>query len=235
MWDWSLFWKQLLERDAIRAAEATISAAIVGQLIGVTLGILLGAVGASRRRWPRRVVDAYVRVFRGTPLLLQILAFYIVPSEYGIQLPVFVAGALALGMNEAAYLSEVVRSGLMSVDRGQREAAQVLGMSSAQVLLWVTLPQAARVMIPPMGNAFNAMLKTTSLLGFISYEELLRHANLVLDTVYRPFEIFAVITVYYLAMTTAWGLVQSRLERYFRVGGSAPVARRRPMPRLAEV
>ena len=159
----------------------------------------------------------------------------IVPSEYGIQLPVFVAGALALGMNEAAYLSEVVRSGLMSVDRGQREAAQVLGMSSAQVLLWVTLPQAARVMIPPMGNAFNAMLKTTSLLGFISYEELLRHANLVLDTVYRPFEIFAVITVYYLAMTTAWGLVQSRLERYFRVGGSAPVARRRPMPRLAEV
>ena len=124
MWDWSLFWKQLLERDAIRAAEATISAAIVGQLIGVTLGILLGAVGASRRRWPRRVVDAYVRVFRGTPLLLQILAFYIVPSEYGIQLPVFVAGALALGMNEAAYLSEVVRSGLMSVDRGQREAAQ---------------------------------------------------------------------------------------------------------------
>src|SRR5262249_13816335 len=107
MWDWSLFWKQLSERDAIRAAEATISAAIVAQLIGVTLGILLGAAGASRQRWPRGVVDAYVRVFRGTPLLLQILACYIVPSEFGIQLPVFVAGALALGMNEAAYLSEV--------------------------------------------------------------------------------------------------------------------------------
>jgi polar amino acid transport system permease protein len=235
MWDWNLFWQQLVHRDVAEAAGATVSAAVVGQLIGVLLGLVLGSASTARPRWVRWIVGLYVRLFRGTPLLLQILAFYIVPSVYGIQVPVFVAGALALGMNEAAYLSEVVRSGLLSVDRGQHEAGQTLGMSGVQILRLVTLPQAARVMLPPMGNAFNAMLKTTSLLAFISYHELLRQANLTLDTIYRPFEIFAVITVYYLGMTTVWSAIQALLERRFsleRGPARRPVAQLQPIAEI---
>lgn len=227
MWRWDIFAQQLLHRDVLAAATATLSAAVVAQVIGVCLALLLGSASTSRRLWLRRVVNAYVRLFRGTPLVLQILAFYIVPSEFGINVPVFTAGVLALAMNEAAYLSEVVRSGLMSVDRGQREASQVLGMSWRQSMLLVVVPQAARVMIPPMGNAFNSMIKTTALLGFISYHELLRQANLVMDTIYRPFEIFAVITIYYLVMTTGWSFLQHALERRFALVLPAPQGRRR--------
>jgi polar amino acid transport system permease protein len=232
MWSWDIFAKQLFHRDVLESAAATVGAALAAQLVGVTLALILGSASTSRRLWLRRAVSAYVRLFRGTPLVLQILAFYIVPSEFGVQLPVFTAGVLALAMNEAAYLSEVVRSGLMSVDRGQREASQVLGMSWRQSMVLVVLPQAARVMIPPIGNAFNSLIKTTALLGFISYHELLRQANLVMDTIYRPFEIFAVITIYYLAMTTGWSVLQSALERRFalvaptRRGRSREVFRR---------
>jgi polar amino acid transport system permease protein len=235
VWDWGIFWQQVWHRDVLDAALATVSAAVAAQAIGVVLGVALGAGSTARSVAVRTVVDLYVRLFRGTPLLLQILAFYIVPSVYGIQVPVFVAGVLALGMNEAAYLSEVVRSGLLSVDRGQHEAGQTLGMSSVQILLLITLPQAARVMLPPFGSAFNSMLKTTSLLAFISYHELLRQANLTMDTMYRPFEIFAVITLYYLGMTTVCSVIQWLLERRFsleRGPSRAPTARLRPVAEI---
>jgi polar amino acid transport system permease protein len=227
MWSWAIFAKQLVHPDVLEAAGATLTAALAAQVIGVSLSLILGSASTSRRPWLRRTVNGYVRLFRGTPLVLQILAFYIAPAEFGIQVPVLTAGVLALAMNEAAYLSEVVRSGLMSVDRGQREASQVLGMSWLQSMRLVVLPQAARVMIPPMGNAFNAMIKTTALLGFISYHELLRQANLVMDTIYRPFEIFAVITIYYLVMTTGWSVIQTALERRFAPAAAAPPGRRR--------
>ena len=234
MWRWDIFAKQLFHRDVLAAAAATLSAAVAAQVIGVTLALILGSASTSRSAWLRRAVDLYVRLFRGTPLVLQILAFYIVPFEFGLRIPVFTAGVLALAMNEAAYLSEVVRSGLMSVDRGQREASQVLGMSWRQSMRLVVLPQAARVMIPPMGNAFNSLIKTTALLGFISYHELLRQANLVMDTLYRPFEIFAVITLYYLVMTTGWSVIQHALERRFALAAPTPEGRRRTiLPRFA--
>jgi polar amino acid transport system permease protein len=215
LWDWNRFLTYLVHGDTLQAAYNTVLAAVAAQCIGVSLGLVLGAASTSHNSYVRRAVDGYVRLFRGTPLLLQILAFWIIPLDLGFLIPVVVAGVLALGTNEAAYLSEVVRSGLLSVDRGQHEAARNLGMSGRQVLLLVTLPQAARVMIPPLGNAFNAMLKTTALLTFISYPELMRHSVLILDTTYRPFEIFAVVSLYYLAMTTGWGAIQAVLERRF--------------------
>lgn len=229
MWSWDVFARQLFHRDVLDAAAATLSAALAAQALGVVVALTLGGASASRGRLLPWLVNGYVRLFRGTPLVLQVLAFFIVPSEFKINLPVFTAGVLALGLNEAAYLSEVVRSGLMSVEKGQREAAQVLGMSGLQIMTKVILPQAARVMIPPFGNAFNAMIKTTSLLTFISYHELLREANLVLDTIYRPFEIFAVITIYYLSMTTMWSFVQGALERRFALASATPRLPRREL------
>lgn len=215
LWDWNVFFEQLVSPRMLGAVWATIVAAVLSQLLGTILGLIVGAATMGGNRVVRAVAAVYIELFRGTPLLIQLLLLYALSGTLGLNLPVLVVGVVAIATNEAAYSAEFIRSGLMSVERGQQDAAKTLGLGRWQSFRHVVLPQAAPVILPPLGTSFNSTIKVTSLLSFISYEEVVRVTTLVVDATYRPFEVFAVAATYYLALTTAWSIVQALLERRF--------------------
>ena len=227
---WDFFFDSILRPDGliVRGVLLTLVISVASQTIGVALGVV-GALGKmAKAPWFRVPAGFYVWFFRGTPLLVQIsLIFYglgvtgiyrwsdFAPAgdfgKAGVQ-----AGILALGINEGAYMSEIVRAGILSIDPGQMEAAKSLGMTFAQAMRRIILPQAARVIVPPLGNEFNNMLKTTSLLVIISVPELyvtFSYKNANGPTVFHPFELFLAAAAWYLLLTTGWGLIQAQIER----------------------
>jgi polar amino acid transport system permease protein len=234
-YDWGIFFRSVFTPDGliIGGIIVTVSVAVVSQIIGVILGIF-AALGRMSKYRPLRVVAAfYIWFFRGTPLLVQIAFLYFGLSVAGIykfpdfELGGFViagaiqAGIIALGVNEGAYMSEIVRAGILSIDRGQMEAAKSLGMTYGLAMRRIVLPQAARVIIPPLGNEFNNMLKTTSLLVVISVQDIYGVFSLKNgsgSTSFHPFELFLAAAVWYLILTTIWGFVQAWIERRFGKG-----------------
>jgi len=127
---------------------------------------------------------------------------------------------IGLGFNEGAYLSEIIRAGIMSVDRGQFNAARALGMNYRVMMQRIILPQAARIIVPDLGNRFNGLLKFSSLASVISLEELMRRAQMLTQVKFAVLEIFIVTSIYYLVLTTIWGVAQTRIEEYFERGYS---------------
>ena len=218
-WNWPLVGRLLLSPLIAQAAWTTVWVAVVAQTIGTVLGFIFGPMQLMRNPLPRTLAGLYSWIFRGTPLLVQILFFYAVLPQLGIKFGVIESGLLALGVNEGARMAEIVRAGLMSVDPGQSEAARSVGMSRLQTFRFVVLPQAFRIIIPPLGNNFNYMLKATSLLAVISVAELLRASQQIAQSTTRPLEVYSVAAIYYLLMTTVWSVLQAALERYGRVGG----------------
>ncbi len=216
-WDWGGFFDYLTNRYLLFGAVTTLWLTA----ISITAGLLLGLALAILRRsgpilaWPAR---AYVWAFRGTPLLVQLIVIYTGLPQLGIRLSVVQSALLGLSLNEAAYLSEIVRAGIEAVPRGQGDAARALGLRRGQTMRLVILPQALRVIIPPLGNSVNGLLKTTSITSVISMEELLRRTQELIQQRFLVLELFSVAAIYYLAMTTAWDLVQRRLERRFGRG-----------------
>ena len=210
----------------------TIYVAVAAQLIGIVLGVLSALAGMARQPILRSISGVYIWFFRGTPVLVQIaLLYYGTPYLLGVDLfpldihiggldlaGAVLAGILALGVNEGAYMSEIVRAGILSVDPGQSEAAKSLGMTYRLTMSRIVLPQALRVIIPPLGNEFNNMLKTTSLLSIIAVEELFRNASSVAAATFKPFEPLLGVSVYYLLLTTIWSTIQGRIERRLGVG-----------------
>src|SRR5262249_26500280 len=165
----------------------------------------------------------YIWLMRGTPLLVQLIIIYTGLPQLGIRLTVIQSALIGLGLNEGAYLAEIIRAGVLSVPRGQFDAARGVGMPYWTMLRVVVLPQAARVIIPPLGNNFNGLLKTTSPASVISLEERLRRSQMLIQLEFKVLEIFIVAACYYLAMTTLWGAVQRRLEAHFsRPYGASP-------------
>ena len=228
---WDIFFNSIFRPDSliISGVWLTLWISVVSQVIGVILGGL-GAVGRLSRSRPLRWLSLfYVWFFRGTPLLVQISFIYFglgVAGVYGwppIEIgPVRVAGAVqagivALGVNEGAYMTEIVRAGILAIDPGQMEAARSLGMTFRKAMTRIVLPQAARVIVPPLGNEFNNMLKTTSLLVILgSVPELyvtFSRKNASGPTVFHPFELFLAAAVWYLLLTTIWSIIQGRIER----------------------
>ena len=130
-------------------------------------------------------------------------------------LPGYACAILALGLNEAAYMAEIIRAGISSVDSGQTEAAKSLGMTYGLLMRRIVLPQAARFVIPPLGNEFNAMLKNTTLVSVIGVPELLLTTETLTSATFRVFELYSVVALYYLTLTTLWGVVQGRIEASF--------------------
>jgi polar amino acid transport system permease protein len=188
-------------------------------IIPIVLGLILGTLLALMRMSKNQVMEQFARfyawVFRGTPLLIQLVIVYAGLPQLGIRLPVEVAALLALTLNETAYLSEIIRSGFMGVAPGQREAALSLGAPSWLIIWKVTLPQAFRLMIPPLGNSVNSLLKATSICSVISMEELMRRSQMVMQEKFDVLEVFAAAAMMYLMMTTVWGLIQRQLEIRF--------------------
>ena len=239
-YDWDIFFRSIFAPDGliIRGVMLTVSIAVVSQVIGVLLGTFAALARMSRVLPLRLVGGFYVWFFRGTPLLVQIAFIYFGLGVTGIyKWPDFIvpgtdfviegswqAGIFALGMNEGAYMSEIVRAGILSIDRGQMEAAKSLGMTYGLAMRRIVLPQAARVIVPPLGNEFNNMLKTTSLLVVISVPELyviFSQKNGSGSTSFHPFELFLAAAVWYLLLTTIWGFIQAAIERRFGRGTGA--------------
>jgi polar amino acid transport system permease protein len=188
---------------------------IIPIVAGLILGTLLALMRMSKNPAMEQFARFYAWIFRGTPLLIQLVIVYAGLPQLGIRLPVEVAALLALTLNETAYLSEIIRSGFMGVAPGQREAALSLGAPSWLIIWKVTLPQAFRLMIPPLGNSVNGLLKATSICSVISMEELMRRSQMVMQEKFDVLEVFAAAAMMYLMMTTVWGLIQRQLEIRF--------------------
>jgi polar amino acid transport system permease protein len=227
--DWHVVYERIFHPDHVffRALYTTVYIAVVSQVMGVLLG-LVAALMRTSKVWPLRFLSGlYVLIFRGTPLLVQIffiyygvnllLGFTLIPNSLNLGLfsldGAVVAGILALGVNEGAYMREIIRAGIDSIDKGQMEAAKSLGMRYALAMRRIILPQAARVIIPPLGNEFNNMLKTTSLVFTIGVYEMFADAEIHYSNTFQPVEYFLAVAFWYLVLTGAWGLIQAAIER----------------------
>ncbi len=233
--DWGFVRQYLTGSAVLKGLGWTLLLTAISMAVGVVLGIIL----AIMRMSPAPVVSGaawfYIWFFRGTPVYVQILVWYNISTLIGqhaaVNLPftglvlfhfnanslitVFSAGILALGLNEGAYMSEIVRAGFLSVDEGQTEAAQSLGMSRMLTIRKVVLPQAMRVIIPPTGNETISMLKTTSLVSVISFPELLYQTQLIGAATYRIIPSYIIASIWYLAVTSVLTVGQFYIERHF--------------------
>ncbi len=218
MFDVHAFLSYLTNAYLLEGVLVTIGLTVTTMIIGLVLGLMV----ALARMSPRRVFSApaafYVWVFRGTPLLVQLVIIYTALPQVGIRFGVLMSALLSLSLNEAAYLSETIRGGFNGIAKGQREAAKALGLSRWHTLRLVLLPQVLRLIIPPLGNSLNGLLKATSLASIISMEELMRRSQMLMQQKFEVLELYLVAAVYYLALTSLWNLVQVRLEAYYGRG-----------------
>lgn len=238
--------KFLFNGKVIAAAGLTVTLTVVSMLIGTFLAIILAIMRLSTNPVLKLVSIGYTGFFRGTPLLLQVVFWgylgIIYPTiDVGIPFTditwwsektslVFtslVAGIIALSLNEAAYAAEIVRAGILSVDSGQAEAAKSLGMSSGYTLRRIVLPQAMRVIIPPMGNEFISMLKNTSLLQVVAVMELYARTSQISSQNLAQVELLVVAGFWYLVMTTVLSVPQSYLEKKYGRGFSVATQKSR--------
>jgi len=214
--DWNLVVQSL---PAItRGAWMTLILTVISISLGLVLGTILGLMRLARFRLVSAFASAYVWFFRGTPLLIQLfLIYYAMPPLLGITLDRWQAGITALSLNSAAYIAEIVRAGIQSIDVGQTEAAYALGLTKFQTARFIVLPQAFRRIIPPLGNEFILLLKDSSLVSVIALEELLRAGQLIVTRTFRPVEIYSLVAVMYLLMTTVISMLVTLVERKLRI------------------
>jgi polar amino acid transport system permease protein len=219
--DLTEFLPQLLEGTWV-----TIQLTVVSMAAALVIGLLLALCRLSPARVLRAPAAAFVEFVRGTPLLLQIFyIYYVLPTIPGLELRLepFPAGVIGLSLNFGAYLSEVYRAGIQAVPWGQREAAVSTGLSGAAVMRYVVLPQAVRIVIPPIGNYFISMFKDSALTAVITIPELLRMGNLLAAATFRHFQIYTMVALIYLAVSYPASLGVQYLERRLRVGPHARV------------
>ncbi|WP_103504016.1 amino acid ABC transporter permease [Streptomyces sp. SM12] len=227
---WSVVGRYLNHETIVMGAVNTLWITLLSMLLGVTLGTVLAMMRLSGNPVLSAVAYGYIWFFRGTPVLVQLflwfnlalifpvlnLGFY--SEDMNTVITPFVAALLGLGLNEAAYMAEISRAGIQSVDRGQTEAAQALGMSGNRTMRRIVLPQAMRVIIPPTGNEFINMLKTSSLAYAIQYNELFLAGRNISSRTLAVMEMLVVVSIWYLALTTIFSVGQYYLERHYARG-----------------
>jgi polar amino acid transport system permease protein len=235
---WDVVGHYLFDPTIVQAARRTVVLTALAMLIGVTLGVVIAIMRLSANPIVSGAAWVYVWFFRGTPVLVQVLFWYNLPAvlhSLSVGVPFgpswfhtdpktvitqFGAALLGLGLNEGAYMSEIVRAGILSVDDGQNEAAQALGMTRMLTMRRVVLPQAMRVIIPPTGNETISMLKTTSIVTVIGYAELTFTSQIIGSRTFQVIPLFITISIWYLAMTSVLTVGQYYLERYFARGST---------------
>jgi polar amino acid transport system permease protein len=218
----------------------TVMLAVAAQFLGVVIGLLLYFMRRARFVPGRWVAEVYIWFFRGTPLFVQILFAYAFLPDIGWARPLraldlfgaigfngvltdsMFAALAALALNEGAYMAEIVRAGIDAVDPGQMEAAKSLGMTYWLGMRRIVLPQAMRVIIPPLGNEFNSMLKSTSLVSAISVYEILGAAEAIGSPIFRTLELLTIAAFWYLILTSIWTVFQYYLERRFSASTREP-------------
>ena len=228
----------LFNPTIVEGARNTVVLAVLAQLAGIVLGVAFAVMRLSRNPVLSVTSWSYIWFFRGTPVLVQLLFWYAaVPQVFSsvtLAIPFtdvvlftarttdvmtsFTAAFLGLALNEGAYMAEIVRAGILSVDEGQSEAAHALGMVPSLTMRRIVLPQAMRVIIPPTGNEFISMLKTTSLASVVIYGELLRRSRDIYSTNFKTLELLLVASLWYVAITSVATAIQYYVERRFARG-----------------
>ncbi len=234
--DWGVVREYLTAGVLIKGLGLSILLTVIAMLIGITLGALIALMRLSKNPVTSGVAWAYVWIFRGTPVYLQLLMWFNVAlifpeisipglySERTVELMTpMVAASLGLGINQGAYTSEVMRAGLLSVDEGQVEAAHSIGMGRLKTMRRVVMPQAMRVIIPPIGNETVGMLKHTSLASAVGVTEILLEAQHIYYVNNRIMELLIVCAVWYLAAVSVLSVAQFYVERHFAKGSSRPL------------
>lgn len=201
----------------IEAAWITIQLSVLTTLLGLACGTLGAMARLSRLRIFRMIGVVYVSVFRGTPALIQLFILYFGGPQIGIQLDAFTAGVIGLGVNIGAYMTETMRGAIIAIDKGQTEAARTVGLSRFQTMRYVILPQAARLMIRPLGVNINALIKGTALVAAISVVELTYTAQRFIGSTYKPFEMFMISGALYMVIIYASGRGIAWLDRKARI------------------
>ncbi|MDQ3578100.1 MAG: amino acid ABC transporter permease [Actinomycetota bacterium] len=247
---WSIVGEYLFSDRVLNGLTNTLILTALAMLIGVFGGVLLAVMRLSRNPLMSGVAAGYIWLFRGTPLITQLLfwnflgALYptlglgvpfgpeFVSWETNVLISTFTAALLGLGLNEAAYMAEIVRGGIQSVDEGQTEAAGALGMSQGRILRRIVLPQAMRVIIPPTGNETISMLKTTSLVLVIGYFELMTSVSEIYARNFQTIPLLITAAIWYLALTSILTVIQAQIERRFSRGTTRAPARTSLFTRL---
>lgn len=208
-------WPQLLQ-----GALVTVEVTSVSLLLGCVLGLLTGMGRLHpERRFIYSFCTAYLAVIRGTPLLVQLFILFFGLPQFGIMLPAFLCGVLGLGIYSGAYVSEIVRGAIQSIDRGQMEAARSIGLSSRQAMLNVILPQAVVRMIPPLGNEFIALIKNSALVSLLTIHDLMHEGQKIISVSYRSLEVYLAIALMYFVLTGLTTLALRHVEQRLRAGG----------------
>lgn len=246
--DWDTVGEYLFSPRIISGLWLTLILTAIAMTMGVVLGVVLAVMWLSPNPLASGASWFYIWVFRGTPVLVQLLfwgflgAVYphlsigipfggpeLIGGEANVLITPFMAAIFGLGFNEAAYMAEIVRAGISSVDEGQEEAAAALGMSRLKTMRRIVLPQAMRVIIPPTGNETISMLKTSSLVSVIAVSDLLYQAQLIYARNYKTIELLVVASLWYLFFTSILTVIQYYIERYYSRG-----TRREPPPSRLE-
>ncbi|MEU0658862.1 amino acid ABC transporter permease [Streptomyces lavendulocolor] len=228
---WATVGDYITDGDILAGAGRTLMISVISMIIGLVLGVVLAVMRMSKNPVTGSVSWLFIWFFRGTPVYVQLLLWYslslifpyfeipfIYKDEMSDVMTPLVVALLGLGLNEGAYMAEIVRAGIQSVDEGQTEAAHALGMTQAQTMRRVVLPQAMRVIIPPTGNEFINLLKTSSLVAVVSYPDLLRSAQIISGRTYAVMEMLFVASFWYLTLTSIFSVGQYYLERRYARG-----------------
>ena len=217
-WDWAVVFNAHTLASFGNGVAVTAEVSFAGLALGLALGLATAVPRASKVPVASQLVYAYVDFFRTTPILVQLIwVFYVLPVLSGINLSAWMAGVLTIGLNSGAFLSEIFRGGLVSIGQGQRDAAQVLGLSRAQALLHIIVPQALRRVLPAVVNVLIVVVKDSSLVSIIAVADMTYRAEAAVAQTYRPFEFYTALAVVYFLLTYPLSLLSSAVERRFHV------------------
>lgn len=212
---YTFVWRVVLDHLGYILGGLTLTAlvTVAALLIGLLIGLVLGMASLSRRPYLLYPTRSYIEVFRNTPVLVQLIwVYYCLPLLVGVDLDAITSCTLALGLNEGAYMAEIFRAGIQSVQRGEVEAARSLGFSHLQTMRYVILPQATRRMIPPFVNQLVTLIKGSSLVSVLGVADLLYRARVLTTTLFRPIELLTAVAVIYLVICWAISACARRLE-----------------------
>lgn len=196
----------------LQGALVTLQLSVIAMVFAVVLGLLIALARLLGAWWLRALAAAYVEVVRDIPLIVQLLVLYFTLPQIGITLSAFMAGVIGLSLNLAAYLSEVFRAAILSIDEGQKEAGVSLGMSRTKIYIRVILPQALKIAIPTVGGYFISLLKDSSLVSFIAVNELLRHGSIIINSTFLSMQVYLMVAMIYFVMSFVASRLVVRIE-----------------------
>jgi len=197
----------------LKGLIVTLQIAGIGCFIGLILGTILALMQTSNNKALRIFVTSYVVIIRGTPMLIQILCAYFLLPQIGIDVPALWTAIIAIGLNSAAYISQIIRSGISSIATGQMEAAKVLGFSTSDTIRYIVLPQALRTTLPALGNEFVTLIKDSALASVISVPELTKQANFIKSKTFDAITVYFAVAILYLILTSTISFFVARLEK----------------------